>query len=90
VVTSGAQGCWYSERGGAVRHFPAFQVQAVDTTGCGDVFHGAYAACMAWGYGVERAIEVASAAAAIKATQPGGRSGIPTLPAVESFLAGLR
>ena len=60
VVTVGDQGCWYSEWGGDVRHFPAFQVEVVDTTGCGDVFHGAYAACIAWGESVDRAIRSSS------------------------------
>lgn len=86
VVTAGAQGCWYSERGGAVNHFPAFQVSAVDTNGCGDVFHGAYAACIAQGESVAQAIKVATAAAGIKATQPGGRAGIPSREALDQFL----
>jgi sulfofructose kinase len=88
AVTAGERGCWYSERGGQVGHFPAFKVQVVDTTGCGDVFHGAYAACIARGEGVGRSIQIATAAAGIKATQPGGRSGIPDLAAVERFLHG--
>jgi sulfofructose kinase len=86
VVTVGESGCWYSEYGGPVRHFPAFQVQVVDTTGCGDVFHGAYAACIARGEDVNRAIQVATAAAGMKAMQPGGRKGIPDLDAVGRFL----
>jgi sulfofructose kinase len=87
AVTAGAQGCWYSEGGGPVRHFPAFEVRTVDTTGCGDVFHGAYAASIARGEGVDRAIQVATAAAGLKATQPGGRAGIPDRVTVERFLA---
>lgn len=86
VVTAGERGCWYSEWGGAVEHVPAFRVQVVDTTGCGDVFHGAYTACLAQGECVSAAIRVAAAAAALKATQPGGRSGIPNRAAVERFL----
>lgn len=86
VVTAGDQGCWYSEWGGEVRHFPAFRVKVVDTTGCGDVFHGAYAASIARGESVSRAIQVATAAAGIKAKQPGGRSGIPDLVTVEKLL----
>jgi sulfofructose kinase len=91
AVTAGARGCWYAERGGPVRHFPAFDVRVVDTTGCGDVFHGAYAASIARGEGVDRAIRVATATAGLKATQPGGRSGIPDRADVERFLeAGTR
>jgi len=86
VVTAGDQGCWYSERGGEVRHFPTFPIEAVDTTGCGDVFHGAYAAWIAQGGEVPDAIRVASAAAALKAMHPGGRSGIPDRATVLRFL----
>ena len=48
VVTCGAEGCWFLD--GANKnpeHFSAFRVKATDTTGCGDVFHGAYAAALA-------------------------------------------
>ena len=90
AVTAGASGCFYSERGGGVQHFPAFQVDVVDTTGCGDVFHGAYAATIARGESVMRAIQVATAAAGIKATRPGGRAGIPDREALEAFLQSQR
>jgi sugar/nucleoside kinase (ribokinase family) len=86
VVTAGEKGCWYSEFGGEVCFFPAFKVQAVDTTGCGDVFHGAYAVAISRGESVLRAIKVATAAAGLKATQPGGRTGIPNSFAVEEML----
>lgn len=87
VVTAGREGAWYAIAGSVVRHFPAFAVQAVDTTGCGDVFHGAYAASIARGETPERAILVATATAGLKAMQHGGRAGIPRREAVERFLA---
>jgi len=86
VVTGGERGCWYAGRDGVVHHFPAFRVAVVDTTGCGDVFHGAYAAGIARGEPLEQVIRVATATAGLKATQPGGRSGIPSRAAVEAFL----
>jgi sugar/nucleoside kinase (ribokinase family) len=86
VVTAGERGSWYSERGGRVRHYPAFKVKVLDTTGCGDVFHGAYAACIAQERSVDDAVRVATAAAGIKATQPGGRAGIPDRAAVDRLL----
>jgi sulfofructose kinase len=86
AVTAGDRGCWYAERDAEVRHLPAYQVQVVDTTGCGDVFHGAYAACISRGDDISTAIEVAAAAAALKATRPGGRAGIPDRAAVDRFL----
>lgn len=86
AVTAGARGCWYMTGRDEVRAFPAFAVKAVDTTGCGDVFHGAYAASLARGESIERAIQVATATSGLKALQPGGRAGIPARPAVERFL----
>jgi len=88
VVTAGEIGCWYAAReaGDEVRHVPACRVQAIDTTGCGDVFHGAYAACIARGESVARAVAVATVAAGLKAARPGGRSGIPDLRTIERYL----
>lgn len=88
AVTCGEQGCWYrSENGPEIQRFPAFAIEPVDTTGCGDVFHGAYAAALARGLAVTERLRFASAAAAIKATKPGGQAGIPMRAAVEAFLA---
>ena len=88
VVTAGEQGCWYvtREQSKQVVHQPAYRVQVVDTTGCGDVFHGAYAAMLAQGEPIDQIIRIASATAAMKATQPGGRAGIPSRAAVTQFI----
>jgi sulfofructose kinase len=88
AVTCGAAGCWHLDAGRAAEpcHQPAFPVEVVDTTGCGDVFHGAYASALARGLDTADRIRFASAAAALKATRPGGQAGIPTRPAVETFL----
>ncbi len=87
VVTCGANGCYYidSERK-QPEHGPAFKVKVSDTTGCGDVFHGAYAAALARGMALRERIRFAAAAAALKATKPGGQAGIPTRAALEEFL----
>lgn len=88
VVTCGRAGCWYLSNGSdnTLQHQAAFPVQEVDTTGCGDVFHGAYAASLSRGWPVARRIEYASAAAALKAMSRGGQAGAPTDAAVMSFL----
>lgn len=85
IITDGPNGCWSLATGGesAVRHHPAFLVAAKDTTGCGDVFHGAYAACLARGDCLEDRIRFASAAAALRAKE----GEIPRRMAVEQFLA---
>ena len=81
VVTDGSEGCWYRASDGAdptaVRFHPALQVRVVDTTGCGDVFHGTYAAALAQGRPVAECVSEATLAAAECATHPGGISPRP-------------
>lgn len=87
VVTCGQHGCWFHAQGWLLpRHHPAFQVTAVDTTGCGDVFHGAYAFGLARGMALLERVRLASAAAALKATRRGGQTGIPGAREVRAFL----
>ena len=86
VVTIGDQGCWWKVRGGKAKHMPAFKVPVVDTTGCGDVFHGVYLAGLCIGFDVETCLLYATAAAGMKAAIPGGRAGSPTRDQLEIFL----
>lgn len=65
---------------------PAFKVAAVDTTGAGDVFHGAFAYEYVKGGSWAQCLRFASAVAALKCTQFGGRAGIPDLKTTEEFL----
>ncbi|HLE00532.1 MAG TPA: PfkB family carbohydrate kinase [Bdellovibrionota bacterium] len=64
----------------------ALSVKALDTTGAGDVFHGAYCYGILKGWPLDLTLEFASAAAALKCKKLGGRSGIPTLDAVFQHL----
>jgi ribokinase len=87
VVTCGERGCWFHAKGWLLpRYHPAFAVPAVDTTGCGDVFHGAYAFGLAREMPLLERIRLASAASALKAMQPGGQAGIPNAARVQRFL----
>lgn len=91
VVTDGPRGCYLCKgQESAARHFPAFQVDAFDTNGCGDAFHGAFALAISRNLAVEHAIPFASAVAALKAMAGGGRrrgwEAIPTLDEVLEFL----
>jgi sulfofructose kinase len=87
VITCGEKGCWYAERPDEPpRHQPAFAVDVVDTTGCGDVFHGVYCGELARGVAIDERIRTASAAAAIKAMSEGGQGGIPDRTAINEFL----
>ena len=85
VITRGPHGSLFLVEG-QVGETPAFAVDAVDTTGAGDVFHGAFALGLARGWSPEQIVLFSSAAAAIKCTQLGGRTGIPTMIQTRSFL----
>lgn len=86
VITAGRNGCWFMEKNKSVFHLPAFRINEVDTTGCGDVFHGAFAAAWIRNEDIINCVIQASAAAAIKATQVGGRKGIPDLNTLLNFI----
>jgi sugar/nucleoside kinase (ribokinase family) len=56
----------------------AYQVEAIDTTGCGDVFHAGFTYGVVQGWDVERSLDLGAWAAAMVGGQLGGRAGIPT------------
>ncbi len=68
---------------------PALRVQARDTTGAGDVFHGAYIYALLQGWPVLERIRWATVAAGLSCRSLGGRSGIPALHEVREKVKGL-
>jgi sulfofructose kinase len=86
IVTAGTNGCWVANPSAATHH-RAFSVPTVDTAGCGDVFHGIYAATLAAGMSLPERIRFASAAAALKASRRGLQKAIPRKAEIEAFLA---
>lgn len=89
AVTRGAKGTVWLDSSG-VHAQAAFTVKVVDTTGAGDVFHGAYALAIGAGLSIIEAMRLASAVAALKCTRKGCRAGIPVWPDVERLLASER
>ncbi len=85
VVTLGAKGCAGMDHGKFFES-ESYPVEVLDTTGAGDVFHGAFTCGMAEGMNAESAAGFAGAVSAIKCTVLGGRTGIPTRKCVEHFL----
>jgi ribokinase len=76
VVTLGASGVMFSERG-TIESFAAPKVQAVDTTGAGDCFVGWLGVGVAEGLSLRAATERACKAASIKVTRAGAQDGMP-------------
>ncbi|WP_111708572.1 carbohydrate kinase family protein [Lutibacter citreus] len=76
IITDGANGSWALENKKII-HQPAFPTKVVDTTGCGDAFHGAYASALLNNKKLVERMKYASAYASIIATHFGGRSYFP-------------
>jgi len=85
VETQGETGS-FSFSAGRQFHTPAFDVEVLDTTGAGDVFHGAYLVAMLHGWDLPLAAQFASAASALKCSKLGGRRGIPGFDETIQFL----
>ena len=85
VITQGKKG-GIIYNGKEVKIYPAFLVDAVDSNGSGDVFHGAFAFAMNMGYNYYDACVFSSAVSALKCTNVGSRTGVPTLAEVKDFL----
>jgi ribokinase len=85
LITMGEQGAYYAD---AQQRFevPAFAVRAIDTTGAGDAFNGAFAAGVASRLPMRTAIRRAMATAAISVTRCGAQIAMPTLKELEEFL----
>lgn len=79
-VTLGAHGALIrhrDDRPGIIHEFPGFSIQAVDTLGAGDVWHGTYVYGLVNDWGLSTSVRMANAAAAMKCERFGGRLGAP-------------
>jgi sulfofructose kinase len=86
VITLGARGLVWQNHTGSGR-LAAYEITAVDTTGAGDVFHGALAYALAQNLPWPETLRTASAAAALCCTRHGARLGIPTAEEVAELMA---
>ena len=85
VVTQGKKGGIIYD-GITVKEYPAFPVDAIDSNGSGDVFHGAFAFCVVSGYNYHDACIFSSAVSALKCTKVGAREGVPSFDETVKFL----
>lgn len=85
IITQGSWGGFIWDNGKAVR-YPVFPVNAVDSNGAGDTFHGAFLAARVKGFSVPDAAAFASATSALKCTRVGAQEGIPGFAEVLEFI----
>ena len=86
TITLGKAGSLSVGADGQIFRQSAFMVDAVDTTGCGDVFHGGYIFGLLQDWPLSQTVRFAAACAALKTRALGGRTAIPLLHEVESLL----
>jgi sugar/nucleoside kinase (ribokinase family) len=86
-VTLGTRGAMLLE-GDRLHHVPAFAIDAVDTTGAGDVFRAGFIYALLQSRGPDRILSFAAAAAALSCTREGAMTSVPALDEVERLLAG--
>ncbi len=77
-VTLGSKGYVALAEGRLIQR-PAYPVMAIDTTGCGDVFHAGFIYGLIQGWDLEKSFDLAAWSAAMVSQKMGGRSGIPSL-----------
>ncbi|TDW16397.1 sugar/nucleoside kinase (ribokinase family) [Breznakia blatticola] len=85
VITFGDKGCYYQENEKII-HLPAFLTNTIDTTGAGDIFHGAFAYCIHNEFALRQALIYSSMAASISTETIGSYVSIPTLETVKERL----
>ncbi|MCL2664733.1 MAG: carbohydrate kinase family protein [Defluviitaleaceae bacterium] len=86
VFTMGEKGCAGLSAEGYFE-LPAYKVEAVDTVGAGDVYHGAFIAGLLDGRSVVETARFASACSAVKCCRIGGRAGVPNKKVLEDYMA---
>ncbi len=85
VITQGKRGGLLFD-GKDFVSYPIYPAEVVDSNGSGDVFHGAFAAALSYGYGYEKCCHFSSAVSAIKCMKVGARESVPDFETVKKYL----
>ncbi len=86
VITLGEKGSYYADNTGKTILFPAHSIEAIDTTGCGDIFTATFFWKVLQGALAEEALTYATAASALVAQIGQGASSIASLAQLEEFI----
>lgn len=78
VITLEDKGCLYKYNN-VIKIMPSIKVKPVDTTGAGDIFHGAFVYGLANNFDLEKNLKLSNIAGAISITRVGTRNSIPTM-----------
>lgn len=76
IITLEDKGCMYEDNG-KIKILSSLKVKTKDSTGAGDIFHGAFVYSLAHNYSLEKALKIANVAGAMSCTKIGGRYSVP-------------
>src|SRR5260370_5485636 len=85
AMTLGAHGA-LARKDGKFIYSPAFVVNCIDTTGAGDVFHGAFCYSVLQNMSTREGLEFSNAMAALNCTALGARGGISTVQEAKALI----
>lgn len=85
VITMGKKGGLLYD-GNSTVYYPIYPADVVDSNGSGDVFHGAFAAALTFGYPFEKCCHFSSAVSALKCTGVGARESVPSFERVKEYM----
>lgn len=89
IVTLEAKGCLY-EQDGELKIMTSLVIDAVDSTGAGDIFHGAFVYALSNGYDLEKCLQISNTAGAVSTKRIGGRYSVPTKEEVREYIHDFR
>ena len=81
IITLEDKGALY-QKDNIIKVMPSIKVKPVDSTGAGDIFHGAFAYCLLNNFDIEKTIMISNITGAISVTRLGGRYSMPSLKEV--------
>lgn len=84
IITLEDRGC-FTEIDNEVELISSISVKAVDSTGAGDIYHGAFTYCLLMGYDIRKCLKFSNITGALSVLKIGSRLSIPTKEEVEKI-----
>ena len=82
IITLEDRGCFTYIDGKGYTLVPSIKVKAIDSTGAGDIFHGAFVYSLAMGFNLEKALLFSNITGALSVLKIGSRLSVPELESV--------
>lgn len=84
IITLEEKGCLYLYED-KIKIMPSLKVEAVDTTGAGDIFHGAFTYCIANNFSLEKTLKISNLTGALSVTKIGSKNSIPEKEDIKKY-----